>query len=171
MKDFTKTESEKSSEKNKSKKTLKRFIPLSLFIIAAGLLGSLFLDFYKSKNFKVNIREEKAYWFQISKLQFPFTKTNFNVFKFDPEKKFYITFYQKKFLGKGYYCKDDKGTNSIVPDGLADKVEIGEKEFIREKDYHGNEDIFHKADQNIANVHYVLRKEFPKYDEIIQAQL
>ncbi len=168
MKDFTKTKSEKSAEKNKSKWGLKNLISSGLLVI--GTLGILYWISCNSESFKINRGDKRAYWFEIRKIQFPFTIKNFNSFKFDLEKKLYVSFYQKKFLRKAYYCLDDKGESPMTLDGLADKVKIGEEKFIREKDYYSNEEIFHKADQNIAKVHNVLRKEFPEYDEITQTQ-
>ena len=168
MIDFTKTE---SGFKKKFRKLKELASELSLIVVGIGILGLAYLDFYKSNNFKVNIREKRAYWFQVSEGLPLFTHRSFNASEYKDEKKAWVTFNQRNLIKKDYYCTDDAGKDSNFPDGLADKVRIGKKEFLREKDYYGNEKIFHEADQNIAKVHNVLRKEFPEYDEITQTQL
>lgn len=165
MKDFTKTESDeelyftlKSDEENKPKKTLKSFIPLYLLVIAAGMWGVILSDFYKSSDGDTNIKDKKNYYFQTNEYAGIFSRRTFTAGKFD--EKAWVSFYQRNLLGEDYYCTDETRNEPNVLDGLADEVEIGRKEFLRENDYQANKEIFHKADQHIAEAKNILENRF-----------
>ena len=149
----------KSNEKNKPKKTLKRFIPLSLLLVAAAMWIPIVSNFYKIGE-TTNIRIKKDYYFQMEEFVGIFSRRFFEAAKFKKSKDAWVSFYQENLLKKNYYCIDDRGKDSNFPDGLADKVEIGRKEFIRENDYETNKPLFHKADQYIALVKSTLENKF-----------
>ena len=146
MKDFAKTKGE-----SKSKWGLKKLIPLWVLAVTAGTLGLIYWDFHKAKEENYNSRWETGYYLRINETTSPFTKEVFTAAKFDKEGQTWVSFAQKNFLRRDYYCVDDKGKDSNVPDGLADRVEIGRKRFERKDDYESNKDLFHKADEHITS--------------------
>lgn len=158
MKDF----SLKSDEENKPKRTLKRFIPLCLLVIAAGMWGIIFSNFYKSSGGDTNIRDKKNYYFQTNEYAGIFSRKTFTAGKFDKES--WVSFYQKNLLKPDYYCTDETGNEPNVPDGLADEITIYKKkilELTRENDYQSNKEMFHKADQHITEAKSTLENKFP----------
>ncbi len=100
---------------------------------------------------------KKNYYFKRKEFTSLLSKKSLEAGRFGPE--YWVSFHQKNFLQKTYYCIDETGKNSNALDGLADIVEIGRNRFIRERDYKLNKPVFHKADQYIATTKSRLENE------------